>query len=199
MTRVFETLREETRAAWRIGLTCLLLLAPTATAAAGVGTARESFVDASRPTKASPPFEGASDRRLDTWIWYPAEGADDDQARTGDCGVQPIIDRQIVAEIHEVGEAEARRAGAEGGVGARQAGQFRIGGGSENDVARALAEIDRLAAIGDAARLCRQQMHAPAPQRPPSAALMAVRSSGLRPITTRRLWRASSACQSRSK
>ncbi len=40
----------------------------------GVGLARETFVDASRPTKASPPFPGAPDRRLDTWIWYPAEG-----------------------------------------------------------------------------------------------------------------------------
>ena len=39
----------------------------------GIGLARETFVDASRPTKASPPFQGAPDRRLDTWIWYPAE------------------------------------------------------------------------------------------------------------------------------
>ena len=83
MTRVFETLREETRAAWRIGLTCLLLLAPTATAAAGVGTARESFVDASRPTKASPPFEGAPTRRLDTWIWYPSAVAEDEPRAPG--------------------------------------------------------------------------------------------------------------------
>ena len=43
-----------------------------------LGLAREVFVDPSRPTKASPPFEGSADRRLDTWIWYPAasEGAD---------------------------------------------------------------------------------------------------------------------------
>ena len=93
-----------------------------------------------------------------------AEGADDDQARTGDRGVQPIIDRQIVAEIHEVGEAEARRAGAEGGVGARQAGQLRIGGGSENDIARTLAEIDRLA-ISDTAWLRRQKVHFRSPTR----------------------------------
>lgn len=45
--------------------------------AAPLGLARELFIDTSRATKASPPFEGASDRRLDTWIWYPAEGADD--------------------------------------------------------------------------------------------------------------------------
>lgn len=37
-----------------------------------LGLAREVFIDTSRSTKASPPFEGAPDRRLDTWIWYPA-------------------------------------------------------------------------------------------------------------------------------
>lgn len=26
-----------------------------------------------RPTKPSPPYAGSSDRRLDTWIWYPAD------------------------------------------------------------------------------------------------------------------------------
>jgi len=41
--------------------------------AQGVGLARTTFIDASRPTKPSPPFVGASDRRLDTWIWYPAD------------------------------------------------------------------------------------------------------------------------------
>ena len=43
-------------------------------AAGDVGLARETFVDSSRPTRASPPFAGAPDRRLDTWIWYPAAG-----------------------------------------------------------------------------------------------------------------------------
>lgn len=52
-----------------VGLTML----PACAAAEGIGIARETFVDASRPTKASPPFAGAPDRRLDTWIWYPAE------------------------------------------------------------------------------------------------------------------------------
>ena len=47
---------------------------PAGASAQGIGLARESFVDASRPTKASPPFAGAPDRRLDTWIWYPAAG-----------------------------------------------------------------------------------------------------------------------------
>lgn len=47
---------------------------PARAAGQGIGLARETFVDASRPTKASPPFAGAPDRRLDTWIWYPAGG-----------------------------------------------------------------------------------------------------------------------------
>jgi hypothetical protein len=50
-------------------------------------------------------------------------------------------------------------------VGARQASKVSVGGGSENDIARTLTEIDRLIAIGNAARLRRQQMHAPALRR----------------------------------
>ena len=51
------------------------VIAPVAGQTAdGIGHTRETFVDASRPTKASPPYPGAPDRRLDTWIWYPAEG-----------------------------------------------------------------------------------------------------------------------------
>lgn len=56
-----------------------IVIASVAPAAAqGVGLARVTFVDATRPTKASPPFPGAPDRRLDTWIWYPAETSDRD-------------------------------------------------------------------------------------------------------------------------
>lgn len=45
----------------------------TPIAADGIGLARETFVDPSRPTKPSPPFTGSTNRRLDTWIWYPAD------------------------------------------------------------------------------------------------------------------------------
>ena len=54
-------------------LACTLTLSPEAVSAGGIGLAREVFVDTSRPTKASPPFEGEAVRRLDTWIWYPAD------------------------------------------------------------------------------------------------------------------------------
>ena len=67
---------------------------PAGAAAEGIGVARETFVDGSRPTKASPPFAGAPDRRLDTWIWYPAEAggaspAPDAQPQAG--GPWPLI------------------------------------------------------------------------------------------------------------
>ncbi|MFP6639735.1 MAG: dienelactone hydrolase family protein, partial [Myxococcota bacterium] len=68
-------------------MACVLGFAPGATADAGIGLAREVFVDASRPTKASPPFEGAATRRLDTWIWYPAA------APTG----PPVVDAPFAA------------------------------------------------------------------------------------------------------
>lgn len=65
-----------------VSLACLAWMVllggfPGRAAAEGIGVAREVFVDASRATKSSPPFAGAPVRRLDTWIWYPADAADD--------------------------------------------------------------------------------------------------------------------------
>ena len=51
--------------------------------------AHETFVDTSRPTKASPPFEGAPERRLDTWIWYPTQEDTEEQLRVD--GPWPLI------------------------------------------------------------------------------------------------------------
>jgi predicted dienelactone hydrolase len=42
----------------------------------GAGIRRETFIDQSRPIKASFGFGGAPARRLDVVIWYPAEGGD---------------------------------------------------------------------------------------------------------------------------
>ena len=41
--------------------------------AADLVVSREVFVDPSRPTRAVAPFEGASDRRLETWVWHPED------------------------------------------------------------------------------------------------------------------------------
>lgn len=68
--------------------------AGTSGGAAAVGMAREVFIDATRPTQASPPFQGAGERRLDTWIWYPAgSGSDESQrdAPLAEGGPWPLI------------------------------------------------------------------------------------------------------------
>lgn len=75
-------------------LAALAIAAAAPAAAQGVGVARETFVDTSRPTQPSPPFAGAPDRRLDTWIWYPAGGggvapAADAEPRSG--GPWPLV------------------------------------------------------------------------------------------------------------
>ncbi|MFP8874996.1 MAG: hypothetical protein VCB42_10865 [Myxococcota bacterium] len=72
MTQLSRVIHDTSRAAGLTFGACMLLFASGAAADAGVGLAREVFVDASRPTNPSPPFEGSSTRRLDTWIWYPA-------------------------------------------------------------------------------------------------------------------------------
>ena len=85
------------RYAWLACLVWLLLpgIAPEPAAAEGIGLAREVFVDASRATKPSPPFGGAPVRRLDTWIWYPADADDDGEpvpdAPLGSGGPWPLI------------------------------------------------------------------------------------------------------------
>ncbi len=38
-----------------------------------VGVAQTTFVDTSRPTRASGNYSGSSERRLDCWIWYPLD------------------------------------------------------------------------------------------------------------------------------
>ena len=57
--------------------------------------------------------------------------------------VEPEIDREVVGEAEQVGEAQASFTGTVGGAGHQ--GQFAVGGGGEDDVARGLPEIDRLA------------------------------------------------------
>jgi predicted dienelactone hydrolase len=44
----------------------------------GIGVRHESFVDQTRPIKASTGFDGAPTRRIDVVIWYPADGGSAD-------------------------------------------------------------------------------------------------------------------------
>ena len=57
------------------GVTLWLWLLPAVSLAENdIATARVTFVDETRPTKASGPFAGSRSRRLDTLVWFPAEG-----------------------------------------------------------------------------------------------------------------------------
>jgi predicted dienelactone hydrolase len=55
----------------------------------GVGLARITFTDPSRPTKAVGAFPGTPDRRLDVMVWYPASVA----------GEQPVADAPIAKGV----------------------------------------------------------------------------------------------------
>ena len=83
---------------FRVALMAVFLFAPAAGGAESgsyaIGRAREIFVDTSRPTKASPPFPGSADRRLETWIWYPAVAAKSDldaDAAVAQGGPWPLV------------------------------------------------------------------------------------------------------------
>jgi len=66
------------------------------------------------------------------------------------------IYRHIMAEAHDVSEAQA---GAFRVTSTRQAGQLIVGRRQDDNVARRLAEIDRLLAIEDGTRCGRQKVH----------------------------------------
>src|SRR4051812_2307935 len=99
----------------------------------------------------------------------------------------------MVLELQQVGEAQAGLRLGQARIGRREAGKLGVRGRKDDDLARGLAEIDRLRAVGDDAGLCGEEMHQPC-----TAASIAARSSPLRPMTTNRLRRASSAAQARS-
>ena len=64
-----------------------------------------------------------------------------------------------MAELHQVREAERRRARAEPAVRLGEAGELGIGGGQQDDVARRLAEVHGLRAVLDGAGLGCEQVH----------------------------------------
>jgi hypothetical protein len=68
-----------------------------------------------------------------------------------------------VAELHEVGEAQARQVVAERPGGSRKVRKLRVGGREDQDVGRLLAEVDRLRTVGDHAGLGLQEMHGALP------------------------------------
>ena len=63
--------------------------------------------------------------------------------------------------MHEVGEPQAGRALRVAVIDRGEDGKLAVGGGQHGDVAGRLPEIDRLAAVVDAAGLSLKEMHEP--------------------------------------
>src|SRR3546814_20221473 len=78
------------------------------------------------------------------------------QLRGGDHLLDVEVDRHIVAELHEVGEAQAGCGLAERGsnlsLGGGERGQLAVRGREEDDVAGVLPEVDRFRAVPEIGR-----------------------------------------------
>ena len=79
-------------------------------------------------------------------------------------------------------------------MGTREAGEFAVSGGKNNEVGRRLREIDGFRGAIDHARCGGEEMH-----QPRSMAVIASRSMCFSPMTTSWVLRASPAFQGRSK
>ena len=164
----------------------------------------------------------------------PPQHPRDDELRVRDHRLDVEVHRHRMAELHEVREPERGEAvlaafsastpasvpdpRPEPGPRPREARELGVGGGEEHDVARRLAEVDRLGLVDRRSRLRAQQVHRsplpppggqpPGPARsagPRSAAQparsisrMPGSSSPVSPITTSRERRSSPARHSRS-
>ena len=81
-------------------------------------------------------------------------------ASPGDDVVDIEVDRQVVAELQQVGEAQARASPSPAaGVRRRQAGELGVRRGQDDDVARASGRDRPPPPVGDAARLGGEEMH----------------------------------------
>ena len=83
----------------------------------------------------------------------------DDEPRVRDHRLDVEIHRHRVGELHEVREAERGEVVAEAGPRPREARELGVRGGEEDDVARGLAEVDRLRLVDRRPRLRAQQVH----------------------------------------
>ncbi len=95
------------------------------------------------------------------------------------------IDRHVVAQAQIICEPQGGRVGVGGEprpVGDGQRGDLRIGGGQDQDITRALFQIDGFRSVIHRSRRCGEQMHQPI------RASMAARSMPDLPITTSSVW-----------
>ena len=68
------------------------------------------------------------------------------------------VDREVMAELHQVREAECGRAVFEPGLRMSETGELGIGGGEQHDIPRRLAEVHGVRAVLDGARLRGEQV-----------------------------------------
>ena len=135
-----------------------------------------------------------------------AEHPRDDELRARDHRLDVEIHRHRVAELHEVREPEGREVVAQAGARPREARELGVRGREEHEVARGLAEIDRLGLVDRRSRFRAQQVHRCARSAPPTGPAQPARSisrmrgssSPVSPITTSRERRSSPARHSRS-
>ena len=88
-----------------------------------------------------------------------AEHPGDDELRARDHRLDVEVHRHRVGELHEVREAERGEVVADPGARPRKARELGVRGGEEDDVARGLAEVDRLGLVDRRPRLGAQQVH----------------------------------------
>ena len=83
----------------------------------------------------------------------------DDEPRARDHRLDVEVHRHRMAKLHEVREPERGEVVAEPGARAREARELGVRGGEEDEVARGLAEVDRLGLVDRRSRLRAQQVH----------------------------------------
>ena len=125
----------------------------------------------------------------------PAEQPHDDDLGVARHRVRPQIDGHGMAQVTQMREPQARQHSTFRGIGDGETGKVAVGERQDHEVARALAEIDRLDDVVEARGACLQQVHR---VYPPSDFAIASRSRPFRPMTTRLPCRASPAPHGRS-
>ena len=129
-------------------------------------------------------------------ISLAADNANDNQLCMTRRPFDISINRHGMGEAQKTGKPQAWPAGI-GAMHLRKTGELRIRSGKEQNIARRLAEIDGLIAVADRSFLGKQKMH----YKTASFTALVIASSSIscRPMTTRRVERASSLPHGRSK
>ena len=98
----------------------------------------------------------------------PAEQPHHHQARARDHRFGVEVDREVVRQVHQVGQAQAGEVLGQIGPRRGQVGELAVGGREHHDGARALAQVDRLGTVRDTAGLGGEQVHIGPPDSRPA-------------------------------